>query len=95
MLLTNRERQVIKLVNEGLRNSQIAKRLCISEVTVRNHLTSIFRKLEVANRFQLVAYAFQHGLASLPTRENAAVPPERRNVQLSEDPLENHSEPRM
>ncbi len=71
-LLTKRERQVITLVSEGLRNSQIAKRLCISEVTVRNHLTSTFRKLEVANRFQLVLYAFQHGLAALPSRISAS-----------------------
>ncbi len=67
-LLTKRERQVVMLVGEGLRNSQIADRLCITEVTVRNHLTSTFRKLEVANRFQLVIYAFQHGLATLPSR---------------------------
>ena len=71
-LLTRREREVIKLVGEGLRNSQIANRLNISEVTVRNHLTSTFRKLEVANRFQLVAYAFQHGLASLPASTGAS-----------------------
>ena len=71
-LLTKRERQVITLVSEGLRNSQIANRLCISEVTVRNHLTSTFRKLEVANRFQLVLYAFQHGLAALPSRISAS-----------------------
>ena len=70
-LLTKRERQVVMLVGEGLRNSQIADRLCITEVTVRNHLTSTFRKLEVANRFQLVIYAFQHGLASLPSRVNS------------------------
>jgi len=61
----------VMLVGEGLRNSQIADRLCITEVTVRNHLTSTFRKLEVANRFQLVIYAFQHGLASLPSRVNS------------------------
>jgi DNA-binding NarL/FixJ family response regulator len=72
--LTQRERQVIALVGEGLRNSQIANRLSISEVTVRNHLTSIFRKLELANRFQLVIYAFQHGLATLPLRGTIAAP---------------------
>ena len=74
-LLTRREREVVKLVGEGLRNSQIANRLSISEVTVRNHLTSTFRKLEVANRFQLVAYAFQHGLASLPSRTGSSAAP--------------------
>ncbi len=76
-LLTHREREVIGLVGEGLRNSQIAGRLCISEVTVRNHLTSVFRKLEIANRFQLVIYAFQHGLATLPSHMSPAVVPQR------------------
>jgi len=70
--LTKREREVTALVGDGLRNSQIANRLCISEVTVRNHLTAIFRKLELSNRFQLVIYAFQHGLAVLPTQPRAA-----------------------
>jgi len=37
----------------------------ISEATVRHHLTSIFAKLGVADRFELVIYAFQHGLAKL------------------------------
>jgi len=75
-LLTRREHQVISLVGEGLRNSEVANRLCISEVTVRNHLTAIFRKLELTNRFQLVIYAFQHGLATLPSRAatDAALP---------------------
>ena len=77
-LLTKRERQVIVLVGEGLRNSQIAGRLRISEVTVRNHLTSTFRKLDLENRFQLVIFAFQHGLAMLPSRvSSAAALPDR------------------
>ena len=49
--LTKREREVVTLVSLGLRNMQVAGRLSISEVTVRNHLTSIFKKLEVTNRF--------------------------------------------
>jgi len=72
--LTRREREVVVLVGQGLRNSQIAERLSISEVTVRNHLTSTFRKLELENRFQLVIYAFQHGLATLPARAASAAP---------------------
>ena len=64
--LTGREREVINLVGEGLKNKGIAERLCISETTVRHHLTSIFAKLEVSDRLGLVIYAFKHGLATLP-----------------------------
>jgi len=64
--LAAREREVIALIGEGLRNMEIAKRLFISETKVRHHLTSIFSKLEVADRLELVIYAFQHGLATLP-----------------------------
>ncbi len=46
----------------------VRDRLFISEVTVRNHLTSIFRKLEFSNRVQLVVYALQQGLTKLPLR---------------------------
>jgi DNA-binding NarL/FixJ family response regulator len=64
--LTAREREVIGLVGEGLKNQAIAQRLYISEATVRHHLTSIFAKLGVADRFELALYAYQHGLAQLP-----------------------------
>jgi two-component system nitrate/nitrite response regulator NarL len=64
--LTEREREVIHLLGEGIKNRQIAERMYISEATVRHHLTSIFAKLGVADRFELVIYAFQHGLAKLP-----------------------------
>jgi DNA-binding NarL/FixJ family response regulator len=64
--LTAREREVIVLIGEGLKNSQIAKRLFLSEVTVRHHLTSIFGKLAVHDRLELVIYAYQHGLVSIP-----------------------------
>ena len=64
--LTDREREVITLVGEGLRNKQIADRLAISETTVRHHLTAIFAKLEVTDRLELVIHAYRHGLATLP-----------------------------
>jgi two-component system nitrate/nitrite response regulator NarL len=65
--LTEREREVITLVGEGLRNKHIAARLYISEATVRHHLTAIFAKLSIADRFELAIYAYQHGLATPPT----------------------------
>ena len=64
--LTEREREVITLVGEGLRNRHIAARLYISEATVRHHLTAIFAKLGIADRFELAIYAYQHGLAQPP-----------------------------
>ena len=65
--LTVREREVIGLVAEGMRNKQIGERLFISEKTVRHYLTSVFDKLGVADRLALMIYAFQHGLAKIPT----------------------------
>jgi len=64
--LTEREREVVALVGDGLRNKQIADQLVISEATVRHHLTSIFAKLGVEDRFELAIYAYRHGLAKLP-----------------------------
>ena len=64
--LTEREREVIQLIGQGIKNRQIAERMYISEATVRHHLTSIFAKLGVTDRFELVIYAFQHGLAKIP-----------------------------
>ncbi|HEX3280379.1 MAG TPA: response regulator transcription factor [Pyrinomonadaceae bacterium] len=64
--LTEREHQVIALIAEGLKNKQIAKRLFISETTVTHHLSSIFSKLEVTDRLELVIYAFGHSLARIP-----------------------------
>jgi two-component system, NarL family, nitrate/nitrite response regulator NarL len=61
--LTEREREVIALVNEGLKNKQISDRLSISETTVRHHLTSIFAKLGVESRLELVIFAHRHGLS--------------------------------
>lgn len=64
--LTEREHQVISLIAEGLKNKQIAQRLFISETTVTHHLSSIFSKLDVSDRLELVIYAFGHDLARLP-----------------------------
>ena len=50
----------------GLRNKRIAERLYISEATVRHHLTAIFAKLDVSDRFELAIYAYQHDLAKPP-----------------------------
>lgn len=64
--LTERERAVVGLVCAGLPNKTVGSKLAISETTVRHHLTSIFNKLGVANRVELVLYAYRHGLADCP-----------------------------
>jgi len=64
--LTPREREVIALVSEGLKNKLIGERLFISETTVTHHLSSIFSKLDVSDRLELIIYAFRHGLAKVP-----------------------------
>jgi DNA-binding NarL/FixJ family response regulator len=60
--LTARERGIVALIADGLRNKEISVRLNISETTVRHHLTSIFAKLDVSDRLALVVYAFRNGL---------------------------------
>jgi len=64
--LTQREREVIKLAGCGLKNKQIGERLFISAVTVHHHLTSIYSKLEVNDRVELLMYAYRNGLAEPP-----------------------------
>ena len=67
--LTTREREVILLVGEGLKNKQIAERLFISETTVTHHLSSVFSKLDVSDRLELIIYAFRNGLAKMPVKK--------------------------
>jgi len=64
--LTDREREVIALIGEGLKNKQVGERLFISETTVTHHLSSVFDKLDVNDRLELIIYAFRHGLAKIP-----------------------------
>lgn len=66
--LTTREREVIALIAEGLKNKQIGQRLFITETTVTHHLSSIFSKLEVADRLELLIYAFSRNLAKMPDK---------------------------
>lgn len=67
--LTRRERELIEVLSKGAKNQAIADRLCISEATVRHHLTSIYAKLNVDDRLELTIYAYRHGLVSpLPQR---------------------------
>ena len=59
---SSREREVLELLVEGLSNKLIARRLQISEKTVKTHLTNIFRTLDVTDRTQAALWAERHGL---------------------------------
>jgi len=61
--LTAREREVLELIAGGARNSEIASRLVISPKTVRNHISNIFTKLQVADRAEAIALAREAGLS--------------------------------
>lgn len=60
--LTTREREVLKLIAEGMINKEIATKLYISEKTVKNHVSNIFRKLNVSDRTQAAIYALKHNI---------------------------------
>ncbi|MFP4589263.1 MAG: response regulator [Candidatus Acetothermia bacterium] len=63
--LTDREVEVLKFLAKGLSNDDIADKLCISERTVRSHVSNILGKLNLANRTQAALYAVKEGLADL------------------------------
>lgn len=63
--LSERERDILQLLVEGLSNAEIAHRLYLSEGTVRNYLSSLFVKLDVSDRTQAVVVALRRGLVSL------------------------------
>ena len=60
--LTPREREVLELIARGITNAEIAERLVISPKTVSNHITSIFSKLQIADRAQAIIRARNAGL---------------------------------
>ena len=63
--LSDREREVLRLVAPGLSNADIAQRLYLSEGTVKNYVSSIFAKLGVSDRTQAALIALRYGLVDL------------------------------
>ncbi|MCH5339914.1 MAG: response regulator transcription factor [Acetatifactor sp.] len=64
-LLTQRELEVLTQVANGMINKEIATSLCISERTVKNHISNIFKKIEVSDRTQAAVFAIKNDLIKL------------------------------
>lgn len=64
-ILTNREYEVIILLSEGLFNKEIGARLGISEKTVKNHVSNIFKKINVSDRTQAALYAIKNNIVDI------------------------------
>ncbi len=71
--LTPRELEVFHLIGSGLKNKQIADRLCISERTLHKHLTSLYQKMQVVDRLELTIFAHRYGNAP----PDSSAPPEK------------------
>ncbi len=82
--LTVREKEVIELICVGMKTREIADALFITENTVRHHLTSVFNKLELKGRLELVIYSFKNGLASMPKSNGSTNGTGRRVQDLSQ-----------
>jgi DNA-binding NarL/FixJ family response regulator len=65
-LLTQREREVVALVGQGLSNDEIAERLVISPMTAKTHVSRAMLKLDVRDRAQVVVFAYDSGLVRAP-----------------------------
>ena len=64
-LLTRRELEVLKLLSVGLYNKEIGKKLDISERTVKNHISSIFKKIDVTDRTQAAVFSIRNKLINV------------------------------
>ena len=61
--LTDRERDILVLIAQGWDNAHIAAKLCLAGQTVRNYVSSIYKKMEVDSRAEVIVWAREHGLA--------------------------------
>jgi DNA-binding NarL/FixJ family response regulator len=76
-LLTARERELVAFVEKGLSNKEISHSMCISESTVRNHLTQVFRKMGISSRLELIISRYERK----PAEGSIAVRSEARGAR--------------
>jgi DNA-binding NarL/FixJ family response regulator len=81
--VTEREREVLRLLVQGATNHDIASQLVITENTVKVHLRNILEKLHLRNRQQAAAFAISSGLVQLPSHNGAAPARNGRSRQAS------------
>ena len=81
--LTNREKTIISYLMQGWRNREIARHLSITEQTVKNHLRTVYDKLGVSDRLELVLYAIHQRLELPPT--GAPPPPSAKQPASNAD----------
>jgi DNA-binding NarL/FixJ family response regulator len=63
--LTRREYEVLTLLAEGINNKEIADKLYISEKTVKNHVSNIFKKIKVNDRIQAAIFAYKNNIKKI------------------------------
>ena len=79
--LSEREMEVIRLIALGLTNRQIATQLKLSEKTIKNHVSHIFRKLKITARTQAAIHAISNNMLRAGERPETPVPPDDRPVR--------------
>lgn len=80
--LSVREIEVLDCVSQGLSNKEIADALYITEQTVKNHMTSVLRKLEVTDRVQAVLFAVKHGWVEIGSLQPGDIVDEPRTFEV-------------